>query len=291
MLVKAKFEKVQYNQQSSWSLLVRTLDALDFEWHFHPEYELTLTLNSKGELYVGDHISIYDQDHLTLIGPNLPHTWQASAKQDNSQAQTVFVLWFEQRWVDNLTRCFPEFSDLTTLFNDSLQGVIFSADIIAEVRPLFFKLIHASASEKLILLLEILNRINPVKRTKLTSDGYQNELKNSTDLGLKEQQTLSQLLKWIHQHYIQPITLARLANQFNMSESKLVRFFQRYMGQGVNQYITQVRLGHACSLLIHTEYAATVIANSSGFSNQANFNRLFKKYKLMTPREFRQKFR
>lgn len=90
--MKAQYEKVQYNQNNSWQLLIRRLEAIPFEWHFHPEYELTLTLNSKGERYIGDTISEYEDFDLVLLGPNIPHTWQSRTSLEADKEQKVYVL-------------------------------------------------------------------------------------------------------------------------------------------------------------------------------------------------------
>ena len=58
---------------TSWQFLLRELDEIPFEWHFHPEYELTFSINSAGKRYIGDNIEEYADNDLTLIGPNLPH--------------------------------------------------------------------------------------------------------------------------------------------------------------------------------------------------------------------------
>ena len=61
---------------ASWSMLNRRLDeAIPFQWHHHPEFELTLTLNSRGERFIGDHVGSYEPGDLVLVGPNLPHSW------------------------------------------------------------------------------------------------------------------------------------------------------------------------------------------------------------------------
>ena len=106
--MKAQYEKVQYNQDNSWQLLIRRLEAIPFEWHFHPEYELTLTLNSKGERYIGDTVSEYEDFDLVLLGPNIPHTWQSRASLETDKEQKVYVLWFDTQWIEELSRLFPE---------------------------------------------------------------------------------------------------------------------------------------------------------------------------------------
>ena len=76
--VKLLFEHVQIAPNRSWRGLHRKLPAIPFEWHYHPEYELTLTMDSTGRRYVGDHIGDYQHEDLVLLGPNLPHTWHSS---------------------------------------------------------------------------------------------------------------------------------------------------------------------------------------------------------------------
>jgi hypothetical protein len=42
-------------------------------WHFHPEYQLTLVLESHGHRRVGDNITPLRPGDLVLVGANLPH--------------------------------------------------------------------------------------------------------------------------------------------------------------------------------------------------------------------------
>ena len=77
-------EKVVVPTGASWTLFHRRLPAFPFEWHYHPEYELTFTLNSLGQRYIGDHIAPYGDGDLALVGPNLPHTWQSGRAIDEA---------------------------------------------------------------------------------------------------------------------------------------------------------------------------------------------------------------
>ncbi|EMA8958506.1 helix-turn-helix domain-containing protein [Vibrio fluvialis] len=286
--MRAQFEKVEYRDDSSWRLLIRELETIPFEWHFHPEYELTLTLNSAGERYIGDNISDYHHADLTLVGPNIPHTWQSQHHLDPTRPQKVYVLWFDQAWVDNLLRSFPEFSPLDTLFKQARHGVAFPNVFAATLLPMFEQLDVAAPARRSTLLLSILASLVECEQPKTL--GVEGGASLAETHG-REQRLLSQLLERIHAHYTQPLALSELAQDVGMSESTLTRFFKRLMGQGVNRYITQVRIGKACSLLIRTDFPVSLVAQQAGFTNQANFNRLFLKYKQMTPREFRLRFK
>ena len=61
------FEHLQYELNSSCKLKIRNLDSIPFKWHFHPQYELTLTLNSHGQRYVNDSITDYSNFDLTFF--------------------------------------------------------------------------------------------------------------------------------------------------------------------------------------------------------------------------------
>ncbi len=66
--MKPFLEKVPAIQGMSWAMLNRRLDdAIPFQWHHHPEYELTLTLNSRGQRFIGDHIGSFDDGDLVLV--------------------------------------------------------------------------------------------------------------------------------------------------------------------------------------------------------------------------------
>ena len=53
------------------------------------------------------------------------------------------------------------------------------------------------------------------------------------------------------------------------------------------EYLNQYRLNMAARQLTATDLPVTTIALESGFNNISYFNRVFKKYFGITPREFR----
>ena len=55
----------------------------------------------------------------------------------------------------------------------------------------------------------------------------------------------------------------------------------------VTEYTVQLRIGHACAMLMNTGKPISVIADEVGYRNLANFNRQFKAVKGQTPRQFR----
>ncbi|MCZ7644534.1 MAG: AraC family transcriptional regulator [Planctomycetota bacterium] len=80
---------------------------------------------------------------------------------------------------------------------------------------------------------------------------------------------------------------ARLAN---LSVPAFSRFFRRSTGKSFTRYVNELRIGHACRMLIETDKSVSEIAFASGFQNLSNFNRRFRELKRAGPREFRRQF-
>jgi AraC-like DNA-binding protein len=76
-----------------------------------------------------------------------------------------------------------------------------------------------------------------------------------------------------------------------MTDSAFSRFFKQRTGKNLNEYIVDVRLGHAARLLVDTTHTVAEICYETGFNTVCNFNRLFKKRKGCNPTEFRDKYR
>lgn len=281
--MKAQLEKIVLPEGGSWCFLLRDIDDIPFEWHFHPEYELTLTIDSQGERYIGDSIERYQNHDLVLVGPNLPHTWQSA---DEQKKPLVFVLWFSQQWVDSLVGQFPEYAELPKLLKQSYQGIHFEEQLAKGLQTDFHQLIEADSRKRLLLLLSILDRILGSNGRQLASNHFQTAYIHD-----ENQDVLNKVLFKIHQEFHLPLNLDEMAILANMSVSTFVRFFKKHMKQSFHQYLTQIRLGYACQLLIRTQKPISYIAEESGFHNQSNFNRLFKKYKNITPALFRNNFR
>ena len=90
-----------------------------------------------------------------------------------------------------------------------------------------------------------------------------------------------------HAQVMAPLSLADVAAELGMSESRFSRFFRRATGNSFTDFVSRVRINSACHLLMQTDCFIADICFQVGFSNLANFNRRFLEIKGMTPSEFR----
>lgn len=85
------------------------------------------------------------------------------------------------------------------------------------------------------------------------------------------------------------INLAEVARHCCVSEGHLSRIFHHATGLTFREYLTQVRIERAKSLLIHTAKSVTEIAYESGFQSLSQFHRVFRKIHGSSPGEMRSK--
>ena len=98
---------------------------------------------------------------------------------------------------------------------------------------------------------------------------------------------VNMILDYIHEHYSEPITTSMLARINHFSESHMCRIFKDAVGVTVTDYINGYRTDKAAMLLKNTNESVSDIAESVGFDNLNYFDRVFKKYKGLPPKEYR----
>ena len=97
-------------------------------------------------------------------------------------------------------------------------------------------------------------------------------------------------MAYLNQNFEKEVSLAEAARLAAMTEVAFSRFFKARTGKTFVNTVNEIRLGHASRLLIDTTHSVNEIAYRCGFNNLSNFNRIFRKKKNCTPKEFRREF-
>lgn len=94
---------------------------------------------------------------------------------------------------------------------------------------------------------------------------------------------LTNIIRYLHEHFADQVTLEDLASHFYISSSYLCREFKRYTNCTVIQYVNSLRIRHAQRLLQETDKSITEISTEVGFQNVTHFNRVFHSLTKMSP--------
>ena len=93
------------------------------------------------------------------------------------------------------------------------------------------------------------------------------------------------------QYMKEDLSLDTVADALNMSPVYLGRLFKKYVSKSLTDYINEVRIAKAELLLRDTDKLIANIAVETGFAGNSYFGKVFKKYKGVSPNEYRSKLR
>ncbi len=255
-------------------------------WHYHPELELVVVLKSEGTCFVGDSIEKFEVNDIVLIGENLPHMWLNDDdyfQKNSNQIAKAIAIHFKKDYLGMEFFKTPEMIHLLELFERARYGLKFldvPKDIIDEIQ----EMIELEGFEKTITFLQILNKLSKHKKTKkLSSQGFLNSF-NAT-----KSDTQDKIQAFIFKNFNKTISLEEVAQIAHMNTSAFSRYFKRVNKKPFSRYLSEIRIGYACKLLLENKFNIASICYESGFNNISNFNRQFKLIMNCTPSQYLKK--
>ena len=112
-------------------------------------------------------------------------------------------------------------------------------------------------------------------------------VRENCDGSINDKQNIKAALAYVHANFKRHITLKKVAEKVHFSESYLSRHFHDSLGVTFSQYVKNLRMEFAKSLLLNTDTEITNICYEAGFSSPQSFANEFKKIHKMTPSEYR----
>jgi AraC-like DNA-binding protein len=284
--MKPQFERVTFPKGCSLRVYNRRVPEIPFEWHHHPEYELTLTLNSRGWRFIGDHVGQYEAPDLVLVPPDMPHTWASTEALEKSELHTAIVIWFAREWALRLAELCPEYSAVRRLLQNASTGLSFRSETATQMAGRLPHLLSEVPQVRLHSALDLLVSIAGEQATNLSKNAM--TVPATSDA---EPAQLTRMLNHLHKRFQEPVSIQGLCKVGNISERSLHRLFVKHTGESVSDYLCKLRIGRACMRLAETDLPISMIAFEVGLSNLANFNRQFRRVRGLTPSSYRKSFR
>jgi AraC-like DNA-binding protein len=269
---------------------VKSLKAPHFDpnWHFHSEYQLFVVLRGTGTRFIGDHVTPFTQGDLVFTGPNLPHLWQSGHEyfEGNKHIWTEgIVVYFHEDFLGHEFLQKKEAYRLRQLFSRAQQGIRFVGATQEKAEKLMKELLKAKDFDSILSLLHLLNFLAASQEYKLLSSaGYTNLLKAS------DTERMNKVHAYVMKNFREKISLDEVAEIANMTPSSFSRYFKTHANKTFSDFLSEIRIGHACKLLLEKEMDITEICYESGFQTLSNFNRQFKSVTAYNPLAYRKKY-
>ena len=264
----------------------RVKSEFTYPVHVHPEYELNFIENGKGAgRLIGDSIEEIDDLELCLIGnENLGHAWMNNHCV-SEEIHEITIHFYKQLLLDSLLKK-KQFHSIALMLENAKKGIVFSRKTIELVKQDLYSLSNSSKGfYSVIDLFTILYKLSLDPDCRILCTGT---FVNQDDSS--ESRRIQKVIGFLNNNYQKEIRLIDVANHVNMSEVSFSRFMKKRTGKNYIEYLNDLRLGIASRYLVDTSKTIAEISYECGFNNLSNFNRIFKKRKGYTPKEFRENY-
>ena len=286
--MKPDFQKlISQSHRNSFKDFWVVANAFGFHWHYHPEIEICYVQSGKGKKIIGNCVEDFKEGDLTIVGPNVPHTWITDEHFNlSNKTVEVYVVQFDIEIMAGFMHM-PECSSIKKLM-ESLQGGCIQLENI-EKESFAAELLEIAENKgfhKLLSLLGFLERFGTTQCKRVLNTG-------SLKANYKKYQEnrITKVCTYIHNNFRNRISVESVAQMISMNTSSFCRFFKRSLGKTVVEYINELRVSFACQMLVESEEPIYIVAYESGYSSISHFNKQFKKMTRKTPKEYQHVFK
>lgn len=286
--MQPKLEKVFTNYASSIAVKREVTPYMDYPLHYHPEYEIIYVEKSYGIRLMGNHIGNFSEGDLMFISPNLPHVWRNDNdfyKDDKNFFVVVYVIHFREDALKDGFFDLPEFVHVKKLFQLGQQGMLIGETDHTKIVELIKNVYNSSGLDRLVYFLKVLDTIAKTEDYELLSrQGFTNSLNNA------DSERINQVMNFLMENYTRDIQLDEVAALVNLNKSSFCRYFKYRTHKTCSQFLNEIRIAHACKLLVNGEKTVSQICYETGYNNISHFNRQFKLIIGLTAKEYARKY-
>ncbi|MBL7846915.1 MAG: helix-turn-helix domain-containing protein [Cyclobacteriaceae bacterium] len=249
--------------------------------HQHPEIQIMWIESGEGTLIAGDYVGRFQSGEIYVIGGGQPHVFRCDQEYYSGTLKARSTsLYFNEKYFGKELWSSNELNTVREFAEASRRGLQFPADIATPMVECVRRIVNAEGLQRLIAfftLLHLLTSTSGLKKLALLPG----------KLPGNEEGRMNTILEFTFRESHRKIYLEEVAQRANLSVEAFCRYFKVHTRKTYISFLNEVRISHACQLLIHRDLSVEQVCYQSGFSNVSNFNRMFKKITGKTPLGFR----
>ncbi len=253
-------------------------------FHAHPELELVLILEGYGKRIIGNKVTNYESGDMVFIGSGVPHLWLSDPvfyKQDSNLRSRAIVVYVNSKIFEPMLAFVNEFDEVKEMLQQASKGI----NIFGETRNIIAEKLIALSSktgfDKANGLLQIMHLIS------ISADRNFIGNKELNVAAGQNSDRLIDVIKFTKDNLQEPVSLKQVAEVACMTIPSFCRFFKSRTKMRFSQYLVDVRMTYACTLLIELDKPISEIANMCGYSSNSHFCKVFKDHTGQSPHQYR----
>ena len=280
--------KVLKGPDSSFSVRRDLVPHVNNRWHYHTEVELIHFKKGEGTQFIGDNIKRFKAGDVILVGSNLPHYWRfddSFFEENTKTTADVRVSHFNENFWGEQFLQLPENNNIKTILEKAKRGLQVTGKSKQQVAEKLEQLLHSESSQRIILLIEALSAVANCKQlVTLSSIGFKPYLVKV------ESDRINSIYEYSIKNFRNKIQLEEIAEVANISPNSFCRYFKSRTRKTYSRFLIELRVGHACKLLIENNQCLKRLCYDSGFNNFTSFHKYFKMITGKSPLIYQKEF-
>ncbi|WP_420580261.1 AraC family transcriptional regulator [Reichenbachiella sp.] len=276
--------KIPKTDDSSFRVQVDIMPQFYDILHQHPESQITLIVKGHGTVIQGDYIGNFSEGDVFIFGANVPHVLKSDPsyyEEGSTEMCHAICVFFDSESFGKDFFELPEMRSVNDFMRKSVRGLKLHGDAKRQVSKIITEIEDQDGITKIISLLNIFNLLSQTEEHQWLSKEPHN-----LNVDESEGKRLNDIFQFTMKEYHRPITLDEVAEVANMTPSAFCRYFKQRTRKTYVSFLNELRVAHACKLLLNKEINVTEVCYRSGFVNLSNFNRKFKSLTNHTPSQY-----
>lgn len=284
--MRPRYIKMSNDAAHSFSVRQDREPFINNYWHYHPEIELIHFQDGHGMQFIGDSVRPFSPGDVVLVGSQLPHYWRFDDDYFGKDALAdVRVAHFCDNFWGIHFLDLPENRALRNLLELAKRGLQVLGPEKDAVAALLQKMVHCDGAKRIIYLIEALTLVADSGEAQiLSSVGFRQDIFSTEDERLKA------IYAYTMEHFKRKIPLEEIAEVACISPHSFCRYFKSSTRKTYSQFLMEVKVGHACRLLIENRQSIKQLCYESGFNNFTSFHKYFKRITGKSPLHYQREY-
>lgn len=268
----------------------KTQGAVGPHWHYY--LEMLYVLRGTLEAQCDDAFYTLRPGDLILFYPQSVHAMHRSPKAEDQEEEILyFVLMIDLNFLNITNEYRTRFSKLFCIaYRQNPDYIHFRREELQEL-PVLQLLTHSLEEKQdhaygydVLICSDIASLLTYLMRCLRKKGMDTDSIFTAPD---EYDASIYWISKYIEQHCGEPLRVHELAEMCGMSYSYFAKLFRNTYNQSCKEYIEFTRINKATDLLLFTNQDLTYISQETGFADCSHLIRTFKKWKGMTPKQWR----
>lgn len=191
----------------------------------------------------------------------------------------VVVFRFDSSWLDSLLKTFKSLSREILTLKEYKNPLTVVGPKWMKMSVLMSNLYGADPHDEAILILDLIRYLSQAADLLPLSTAAA----EVQDVPAKK----DKIERYVSCHLYQKISLDEISAYAGMNKTYFCLFFKKHYGMPFTDYINRKRLETASAMLLKPDASIAEVAIACGYPTVTYFNRIFRKFKGMTPSEYR----